>query len=198
MFTGIVQGQALILNKYEDSNSFSIKTNLDLSSCKIGSSINCDGICLTITSINYENSDYYFKVDVGEETVKRTTAKYWDNNSIINLEKSLKVGDEISGHFVYGHVDYVLKILNINKLNSSWNFYFSTSTLTNYKKFIVEKGSIAMNGISLTIANIKEGIFDISIIPHTYINTNLSNLKVGDSVNIEFDALARYINSNYD
>ena len=196
MFTGIIQGQAIIANKFKDSNTFSFKTDLDLSDCKIGSSICCDGICLTITSIYCENSVYFFNVNISEETIKRTIVQYWGNNSKINLEKSLKLGDEISGHFVYGHVDIILKILKIEKLSSSWNFYFSTSSLSNYTKFIVEKGSIAINGISLTIANVNGNVFDISIIPHTYSCTNLSNLKVGDSVNIEFDALARYIYSN--
>ena len=198
MFTGIIQGQAILANKIQDSNTFSIKTDLDLSDCKIGSSISCDGVCLTVTSINYKDSFYFFNVNIGEETFNRTTAQYWDNNYKINLEKSLKVGDEISGHFVYGHVDTILKILNIEKLSSSWNFYFSSSSLYKYTKFIVEKGSISINGISLTIANVKEDVFNISIIPHTYNNTNLSNLKIRDSVNIEFDALARYILSNDD
>ena len=196
MFTGIIQGQAIVENKFIDSNTFSIKTDLNLSDCKIGSSISCDGICLTVTKIQNENSYYFFNVNISEETIKRTTAQSWDKNSKINLEKSLKVGDEISGHFVYGHVDTVLKILKIEKLNSSWNFYFSTSMLSNHKKFIVEKGSIAINGISLTIANIKEDVFDVSIIPHTYSCTNLSNLNEGDIVNIEFDALAKYIHLN--
>lgn len=193
MFTGIIQGQATLVNKFNYTNTLSIKTNLNLSECQIGSSISCDGICLTITSINYQNSDYLFNVNIGEETIKRTTAQYWDINSKINLEKSLKVGDEISGHFVYGHVDTLLKISKIEKLSSSWNFYFLTSSLSNYSKFIVEKGSIAINGISLTIANVKREGFDISIIPHTYNKTNLSNLKEEDSVNIEFDALAKYV-----
>ena len=195
MFTGIIQGQAIVENKFIDSNTFSIKTDLNLSDCKIGSSISCDGICLTVTKIQNENSYYFFNVNISEETIKRTTARSWDKNSKINLEKSLKVGDEISGHFVYGHVDTVLNILKIEKLSSSWNFYFSTSFLSNYNKFIVEKGSIAINGISLTIANAKVEFFDVSIIPHTYNNTNLSNLKIGDSVNVEFDLLAKYIHS---
>ena len=198
MFTGIIQGQAIILNQFNDSSTFSFKTNLNLRDCKVGSSINCDGICLTIISVTNENSYYFFNVNVGEETIKRTTAKYWNNNFKINLEKSLKVGDEISGHFVYGHVDTVLQILKIEKLYASWNFYFSFSSLSNYNKFIVEKGSIAINGISLTIANVKEDVFDVSIVPHTFNNTNLSSLKVGDLVNIEFDCLARYIHSKHD
>ena len=130
MFTGIIQGQAIIANKFKDSNTFSIKTDLDLSDCKIGSSISCNGICLTVTSINYENSSYFFIVNISEETIKRTTVQYWGKNSKINLERSLKVGDEISGHFVYGHVDTVLKISKIEKLSFSWNFYFLTSSLS--------------------------------------------------------------------
>ena len=196
MFTGIIQGQAILANKFEDSNTFSIKTDLNLNDCNIGSSISCDGICLTVTKIQNENSYYFFNVNIGEETINRTTAKYWDKNSKINLEKSLKVGDEISGHFVYGHVDTVLKISKIEKLSSSWNFNFSTSSLSKYTKFIIEKGSIAINGISLTIANVKGNVFDISVVPHTYSCTNLSHLNEGDCVNIEFDALARYIHSN--
>ena len=148
--------------------------------------------------INYNNSSYFFNANRSEETIKRTTVKYWDNNSKINLEKSLKVGEEISGHFVYGHVDTTLKLSKIEKLTSSWNYYFSTSSSSNYNKFIAEKGSIAINGVSLTIANVKEEVFDISIIPHTYNNTNFSNLKVGNSVNIEFDSLAKYIHSKND
>ncbi len=198
MFTGIIQGQSIVANIIKDLNTFTIKTDLDLSDCKIGSSICCDGICLTVISINYEDSSYFFKVSISEETIKRTTVQYWSNNYKINLEKSLKVGDEISGHFVYGHVDTVVQILKIEKQSASWNFYFSFSSLSNCNKFIVEKGSIAINGISLTIAKVKEDVFDISIIPHTFNNTNFSSLKVGDLVNIEFDSLARYIHSKDD
>ena len=193
MFTGIIQGQAIIENKFIDSNTFSIKTDLNLNDCNIGSSISCDGICLTITKIKNENSYYFFNVNISEETIKRTAAQYWDKNSKINLEKSLRVGEEISGHFVYGHVDTVLNISKIEKLSSSWDFYFSSYSLSKYKKFIVEKGSIAINGISLTIANVDKDSFVISIIPHTFNNTNLQFSKESDFVNIEFDYLARFI-----
>ena len=194
MFTGIIQGQAIVENKFIDSNTFSIKTDLNLSDCKIGSSISCDGICLTVTKIQNENSYYFFNVNIGEETINTTTAQYWDKKSKINLEKSLKVGDEISGHFVYGHVDCVTQISKIRKLNSSWEFEFKKND--NMKKYIIEKGSISINGISLTIANNSIDSFSISIVPYTYNNTNLNLLKVNDSVNIEFDALARYVLKN--
>jgi len=198
MFTGIIQGHGNLINSKNNLGEVIIKTELDLSDCKVGSSISCDGICLSVISIKNESNKYFFGVNIGEETFKRSIAKYWDNNSKINLEKSLKVGDEISGHFVYGHVDTTLNILKIEKLDSSWNYYFSTSHLdknNNYLKFIVEKGSIAVNGISLTIANVNECSFEISIIPHTYKFTNLSNLIKGNQVNIEFDVLAKYGNN---
>ena len=195
MFTGIIQGKGKLRGKKNNMNRLIIETDTDLSDCKKGSSISCDGICLTITSIKKDFNKYYFEVNIGEETIQRSIAQYWNNNSVINIEKSLKVGDEISGHFVYGHIDTIFKVLKIKKLNSSWNYYFSTSEDYNakYLQFIAEKGSIAINGISLTIANVTNNAFDVSIIPHTYNFTNFSELIKGDPVNIEFDALAKYV-----
>ena len=197
MFTGIIQGQAIIKNKTSNFSEITFETNLNLSDCKTGSSINCDGICLTATSINFENNKYLFTVNISEETLKRSTTKFWNNNYKINLEKSIKAGDEIAGHFVYGHVDCVTKILKINELESSWEFVFQKDNSNkNMERSIVQKGSIAVNGISLTVANLLSDNFSISIIPHTYENTNLNNAKVNDLVNIEFDALSRYVLKN--
>ena len=193
MFSGIIQG----IGKIDtiESNNTIIKTNVDLSDCKIGSSINCNGVCLTATSIKKLNdNNYIFSVNISEETMNRSTFNYQNLYQTINIEKSLKVGDEISGHFVYGHVDCVTQILNIQKLNSSWEFEFNKNE--NMKKYIVEKGSISINGISLTIANNLIDSFSISIISHTYNNTNLKLAKVNDLVNIEFDTLARYFLKN--
>ncbi len=191
MFTGIIQNLGNVIS-YSNSE-LKISTSLDLSDCKIGSSICCNGVCLTATEINFRDSQYIFTVNVGEETQQRTN---FSNNTFneltkINIEKSLKMGDEISGHFVYGHIDRTTNITNINKLDNSWDFYFQ-----NFKdkdrNFIVEKGSITINGISLTIAKEDDNIFSISVIPHTFDNTNLKYLKVQDLVNIEFDYLARF------
>jgi riboflavin synthase len=197
MFTGIIQSFAFIEYIDFDKNIYTMKTNLDLKNCKIGSSISCDGICLTITNI----LDDSFSVNIGEETIKRSNVLGWNKNTKINLEKSLKVGDEISGHFVYGHVDTTIEIKKIIKFSNSWEYEFSFSSLKNnidIKKYIVEKGSVAINGISLTVANIFEKSFNISVIPHTFKNTNLSLLEEGVRVNIEFDPLARYIVNRYD
>ena len=200
MFTGIVQSIGNIENIDKENNIFSIKTNLSLIDCKIGSSICCDGVCLTVLKISKQNSNYLFDVNVGEETINRTNLIHWIKGSKINLEKSLKVGDEISGHFVYGHVDLTLALKKINKLKNSWefNFDFNTSDNLQIKKFIVQKGSVSINGISLTIANIFEDYFSVSIIPHTFENTNLHLLKEKNRVNIEFDPLARYISKIYE
>ena len=170
-----------------------ISTTLDLSDCKIGSSICCNGVCLTATEIQLINNLYQFKTNVGEETMLRTTFSENSLNKIkpINLEKSLKIGDEISGHFVYGHVDRTTKLLKVSKLNNSWDFFFENFQNKD-KNYIVEKASIAVNGISLTIANVTNEYFSISVIPHTFDNTNLSDLQEYDIVNIEFDYLARF------
>ena len=201
MFTGIIQSTGIVENINLKFNTFSIKTNLSLDDCKIGSSICCDGVCLTATSLDKIKSKYLFQVNISEETIKRSNLINWVEGTKINIEKSLKVGDEIAGHFVYGHVDSIINVGEIKQLQNSWEFEFIFSNLQNsinYKKFIVEKGSIAINGISLTIAFVDENSFNVSVIPHTYESTNLSILKKGDKVNIEFDPLARYISNRYE
>ena len=191
MFTGIVQNLADVISF--KNGELEISTSLDLSDCKIGSSICCNGVCLTATEINFREDQYTFKVNVGEETQERTNFSNKEFNKLakINIEKSLKIGDEISGHFVYGHIDRTTNITNINKLDNSWEFYFKNFKNKD-KNFIVEKASIAINGISLTIAKVDNNNFSISVIPHTFENTNLKYLKEQDLVNIEFDYLARF------
>ena len=191
MFTGIVQNLGRVINY--TNGKLEISTTLDLSDCKIGSSISCNGVCLTATEIKSQDGDYTFKVNVGEETQQRTnfSKNIFNKLANINIEKSLKIGDEISGHFVYGHIDRTTNITNIKKLDNSWEFYFQNFKNKD-KNFIVEKGSIAINGISLTIAKVDNNYFSISVIPHTFDNTNLKYLKEQDLVNIEFDYLARF------
>jgi riboflavin synthase len=191
MFTGIIQNLGDVKNY--SNGELEILTLLDLSDCQIGSSICCNGVCLTATEINSKDRHFTFKVNVGEETQKRTnfSQNTFDKLININIEKSLKIGEEISGHFVYGHVDRTTKITNIDKLKNSWEFYFENFKDQD-KKFVVEKGSIAINGISLTIAKEDNNNFSISVIPHTFENTNLKYLKIEDLVNVEFDYLARF------
>ena len=191
MFTGIIQNLGKAINFA--NGDLEVTTSLDLSDCNVGSSICCNGVCLTATEIQSIGKEYYFKVNIGEETQQRTT---FSNNLFnklifINLEKSLKIGDEISGHFVYGHVDRTTQLINVNKLENSWIFLFKNFQNSD-KKYIVDKASIAINGISLTIANVSAESFSISVIAHTYENTNLKFINENDIVNIEFDYLARF------
>ena len=191
MFTGIIQNLGSVINYA--NGELEISTYLDLSQCEIGSSICCNGVCLTATEIIKENKQFFFKVNLGEETQQRTnfSDNLFNKSVYINIEKSLKLGDEISGHFVYGHIDCITKIIDIKILKNSWEFFFENFNNAN-KKFIVEKGSIAINGISLTIAKENKNNFSVSVIPHTYENTNLKYLKIEDYVNVEFDYLARF------
>ncbi len=191
MFTGIIQELGTISLKKE--GVYNVETNLDLSDCKEGSSVSCNGVCLTAKNIiKNKNNHYSFDVNIGEETLLRTNlAQNMSKNKKINIEKSLKIGDEIGGHFVYGHIDCTTSVKDIIHLNSSWEFYFEKNFHKN-NKFISEKASISINGISLTIANVLENTFVISVIDHTYTNTNLQYSKIDDQVNIEFDYLARF------
>lgn len=201
MFTGIIQSLGHVHDIDNESNNFIIKTKLDLNDCFIGSSICCDGVCLTTTNITNHKNNFFFTLNIGEETIKRSNLNAWHIEKEINIEKSLKVGDEISGHFVYGHIDTVVKTKKIIKLKNSWEYEFSFQNNLEdnaYNRFIVEKGSVAINGVSLTIANVYKNYFNVSIIPHTFLNTNLSKLKENDLVNIEFDPLARYMSKYYE
>jgi len=195
MFTGIIQELGTI--KTKEAGLYQISTNLDLSICKEGSSISCNGVCLTAKNITQtHNKSFNFEVNIGEETLKRTNlANSILKNEKINLEKSLQIGDEISGHFVYGHVDTTTTVSEILELENSWEYHFEKNFNKN-NKFIVEKGSISINGISLTVAKVENNTFMISVIDHTFNQTNLKFLNKSDQVNIEFDYLARFIFNN--
>ncbi len=188
MFTGIVQA----IGKLKKGNPLLIIEILDQPfDMQIGDSIAVDGICLTVKEI----SNNKFKVDVSEETLKKTTLGEKSSiNQIVNLEPALRISDRLGGHIVSGHIDGLGKVENIEKLEKSWLLSIKWQN-KNFSKYIVDKGSICVNGISLTIAKSEnEGeIFTIAIIPHTWENTNLKNLAIGDSVNLEGDALIKYV-----
>ncbi len=188
MFTGIVQA----IGKLKKGNPLLIIEILDQPfDMQIGDSIAVDGICLTVKEI----SNNQFKVDVSEETLKKTTLGEKSSiNQIVNLEPALRISDRLGGHIVSGHIDGLGKVENIEKLEKSWLLSIKWQN-KNFSKYIVDKGSICVNGISLTIAKSEnEGeIFTIAIIPHTWENTNLKNLAIGDSVNLEGDALIKYV-----
>ncbi len=188
MFTGIVQS---IGKLKQAENILAIEIIDNFFDMKIGDSIAVDGICLTVKEIFPKK----FTVDVSEETLKKTTLGLKTNmNQIVNLEPALRVSDRLGGHIVSGHIDGLGTVENIEKLEKSLLLSIKWQN-DNFSKYVVNKGSICVNGISLTIAKyLNEGeIFTIAIIPHTWHNTNLKYLNVGDSVNLEADALIKYV-----
>ena len=189
MFNGIIFNTGSIKKIYKRKNGLNIfiKSDLKISNKDIGISIACDGVCLTLISIKKKIMEFY----LSNETVKRSKFKYLKVNDLINLELPLKYGQNISGHICQGHVDTTGKILNIKKVDKSYIFDFEI----NFKerKNIIEKASICINGISLTVAKITKKGFNIWVIPHTLKLTNLSKIKKGSLVNIEIDILSKYV-----
>lgn len=189
MFTGIVRdvGQILSVDEGRGDLRFVIQTALDLSKVEIGASIACDGCCLTVVSVD----DNSFSVDASKETLDKTIIDEWTVCSRVNLEPSLQMGDELGGHMVSGHVDGVLTIKSIKREGDSHRIVFAMPE--GFEKLIAPKGSIALNGISLTVNDVSDEEFGVNIIPHTWMHTNMSSLQSGDEMNFEIDMLARYV-----
>jgi len=189
MFNGIIKNIGIITDIKKKNNNFflAINSKMKFKKDEIGSSVSCSGTCLTIEKYNRNISHFY----LSKETLNRTIFKSSKVGDIINLEKSLIYGDKVSGHFVQGHVDTTSYIKKITFLGKSWLVNFDLPK--KYRKYVIEKGSIAVDGISLTIANLINEGFEISIIPHTLKLTNLVHLKKNKIVNIEFDVLGKYI-----
>ena len=189
MFNGIIFNKGTIkkiIKRKKGINIF-IKSDLKLSKKDIGVSISCDGVCLTLITIKKNIMEFY----LSKETIERSKFRYLKKNEEINLELPLKYGQKISGHICQGHVDTVGKIINIKKIDKSYLFDFEI--IKKEKKYLIEKASISINGISLTISKITKKGFQIWIIPHTFKLTNLSKLKKGNLVNIEIDILSKYV-----
>ena len=189
MFNGIIFNKGLItkMSKRPEGINIFIKSNIKLTTNDIGVSVACDGVCLTLISIKKKIMEFY----LSNETVKRSKFKYLKTNDQINLELPLKYGQKISGHICQGHVDTTSKILSIKKVDKSYIFDFEINSKE--KKNIIEKASICINGISLTISKITKKGFQIWVIPHTFKLTNLSKVKKGSLVNIEIDILSKYV-----
>jgi riboflavin synthase len=192
MFTGIIKsiGTIKTLTKKNNGYFLSVISNLNFTKKDIGTSISCSGVCLTLTKIKKNNKKNELFFYLSKHTVLTSAFKYLKSGDIINLEKSMKYGDEFAGHFVQGHVDTTIKVLNINTDNSkSWTIFFNIPQ--KFRKFLIEKGSIAINGISLTIAKIFANKFKVVIIPHTLQSTNLLKLEKNNYVNVEIDLIAK-------
>ena len=193
MFNGIIYNKGSIFKmvKRDKGLNIFVKSNLKVSNKDIGLSVACDGVCLTLISFKKKIMEFY----LSNETIKRSKFKFLKLKDIINLELPLKYGTKISGHICQGHVDCVGKVLNISKVDKSYVFEFQISTKE--RKNLIEKASISVNGISLTISKITKKGFEIWIIPHTYKETNLSTLKKSSLVNIEIDILSKYVRNYF-
>jgi len=189
MFSGIILNHGIVkkIAKRSKGINIFIKSSLKIGKTRIGMSISCDGVCLTLISLNNKLLEFY----LSKETLEKSRFKYIKINDFINLEFPLKFGQKISGHICQGHVDCTGKISSIKKVDKSYVFDF----IINKKQGInlVEKASILINGISLTISKKTKKGFQVWVIPHTFKLTNLSKLKKNDLVNIEIDILSKYV-----
>ena len=189
MFNGIIFNKGLIskISKRSKGINIFVKSDLKLTNRDIGVSIACDGVCLTLISIKKRIMEFY----LSNETVKRSKFRFLKIKDVINLELPLKYGQKISGHICQGHVDTTGKVLGIKKVDKSYIFDFEINSKE--RKNIIEKASICINGISLTISKKTRKGFQVWVIPHTFKLTNLSRLKKGTLVNIEIDILSKYV-----
>jgi riboflavin synthase len=190
MFNGIIYKTGVIksIKRMTKSISIGIRTKLKLNKNEIGSSICCDGVCLTVIKIKKDIIFFY----ISNETLKRSNFNLFKKNQIINLEKSISYGQNISGHFIQGHVDTIAKVRKVTVIDKTWivNLQISDKELG---KYLIEKASISINGVSLTISKVYKNFFEVNIIPHTLKLTNLKILKRNSLVNIELDIFGKYM-----
>jgi riboflavin synthase len=189
MFTGIIEtlGEIKQIDAEQGNRVFTIQSNI-ASELKVDQSISHNGVCLTVSSL--DGPDRYQVVAVSE-TLQRSNLDGLSIGELVNLERSIILGDRLDGHLVQGHVDHTAICKRINETKGSWAFVFEFET--NSDHVLIEKGSICVNGVSLTCFNVSENSFEIAIIPYTYENTNFRNLKSGGRVNLEFDVIGKYV-----
>jgi riboflavin synthase len=188
MFTGIITdlGKVASLQKNGDLRAI-IKTSYDMENVAIGASIACSGVCLTVVAKDHAS----FTVDISAETISCTNIASWKEDTRINLERALKIGDELGGHIVSGHVDGLAVLESITKVDASHVLNFRAPE--HLSMFIAAKGSVTLDGVSLTVNEVSGNNFKVNIIPHTFTNTTLGQLSPGGEVNLEIDMLARYV-----
>ena len=187
MFTGIIESMATVVSLKNEGSNLHIKCKSDITNeLKIDQSLSHNGVCLTVVKID---GDIY-TVTAIKETLEKSNLSELEIGDKVNLERSMKLGDRIDGHIVQGHVDQKAKCTNIIEDNGSWMFTFEYKPSDN---ITVEKGSVCVNGASLTVVNSKDYSFSVAIIPYTYNNTNFHTFEVGTTVNIEFDIVGKYI-----
>ena len=192
MFTGIIETLGRIHEIRKDQNNLHLTIDSTIThELKIDQSVSHNGICLTVVAIN----DSLYTVTAIDETILKTNIGDWKQGDIVNLERGMKLGDRLDGHIVQGHVDQTGTCIKIEETHGSWNYTFEyDKSLSN---ITIEKGSITVNGVSLTVVNSKTNEFSVSIIPYTFENTNFKHFKVGTKINLEFDVVGKYISRLY-
>ncbi len=189
MFTGLIQdiGSVRSITNREGDWRIVIESAMDMAALAIGASVACSGACMTVV----EKGAAWFAIDVSAESLSKTTLKAWEEGTRVNLEPSLKLGDELGGHIVSGHVDGQARIQSITPEGDS--FRLKIKAPEGLVKFIATKGSVTLDGVSLTVNEVDGDVFGVNIIPHTWEKTTLCDRKEGDDLNIEIDMLARYV-----
>ena len=188
MFTGIIESLGKITNVKADRGNIDFTIESEISKeLKIDQSVSHNGVCLTVT----EKSDNTHTVTAVKETLDKSSLKNFSVDDLINLERAMKLGERLDGHLVQGHVDGVAKCINVSVNDGSWIYQFEFDIKN--EMLLIEKGSICINGVSLTVFDIVKNTFKVTIIPYTYENTSFKKLKEGDMVNIEFDMIGKYL-----
>ena len=192
MFTGIIETLGTIqeIKKEKDNIHITIDSSIT-GELKIDQSVAHNGICLTVVALK----DTFYTVTAINETIKKTNLSFWKTGDIVNLERAMKLGDRLDGHIVQGHVDQTGTCIVAQETNGSWLYTFEyDETLNN---ITIEKGSITVNGVSLTVVNSKKNQFSVAIIPYTYNHTNFKSFQVGTKINLEFDVIGKYVSRLY-
>ena len=188
MFTGIIETLGIIKDLKKDNNNLNITVFSSIThELKIDQSVAHNGVCLTIIAINNGN----YTVTAIKETIEKTNLADWKVGDLLNLERAMKLGDRLDGHIVQGHVDQTGICKSIEEANGSWYFTFEYDS--NLNNITIEKGSITVNGVSLTVVNSKEKEFSVAIIPYTFEHTNFKNVQIGTTINLEFDVVGKYV-----
>jgi riboflavin synthase len=188
MFTGIIEtlGKIDRIEKELGNVHVTIASTLT-NELKIDQSVAHNGVCLTVVSIK----DNMYTVTAIQETLEKTNLSHWEEGDLVNLERAMKLGDRLDGHIVQGHVDQIGICISVQESNGSWYYTFEYDSKLN--NLTIEKGSITVNGVSLTVVNSKSSEFSVAIIPYTYEHTNFHNFQVGTKVNLEFDVIGKYV-----
>jgi riboflavin synthase len=192
MFTGIIETLGIIKDLKKDNNNLNITVFSSIThELKIDQSVAHNGVCLTVIAIN--NGEY--TVTAIKETIEKTNLADWKVGDLLNLERAMKLGERLDGHIVQGHVDQTGICKSIEEANGSWYFTFEYDS--NFNNITIEKGSITINGVSLTVVNSKEKEFSVAIIPYTFEHTNFKNIQIGTTINLEFDVVGKYVAKLY-